>query len=537
MERFLTRDISCHETRQCCSEHASGTQRRVNEGGGRLARNEDGRLIWRRPGWSRALQVAAASFILSRTASLSHLIFISDTTDPTRKTDNTLDMTTDKLSHTRHSSDPDYMDSQSRPPLTPTHSKPRRPLPVPGEQQQQQQHQPKAIPASFFYGNENKSASPHSSSLGSSHTNYIAPSTSHHNSWKEPEPAMDDDAVPPLVPVEQWGTNPDLNWGTGDWDPNPPSGAWGSPNVVIDGRSEEEEVDWCDVEVRERHNRPGPGLLPPFLADLLHNPDHTLYFVKPSPPLPRQASSSPSSVPAPATLHFVPPTAEEVRMAVPHPNAYYCKEHNGWVLLQWCSSTILPAFAKSFTSLHPLPDQTRRKRSASCLDGGEQQYGRVNKTHHFHRYEKAVDARCLTIPYKRSEWEVDDQKKLKHRKATLIDIDAEPESEASMQGEREPDEPEGDLLDLYVCCQCSTYCLVSEVLPGVIPFRYVDEFTRDKLSHPALDKTPKATVLAGWETVLTYVVLIQLLGEALIFCHQDCGEPTLERRNTGAPCH
>ncbi|KAJ2964347.1 hypothetical protein NUW54_g14241 [Trametes sanguinea] len=85
--------------------------------------------------------------------------------------------------------------------------------------------------------------------------------------------------------------------------------------------------------------------------------------------------------------------------------------------------------------------------------------------HHWHRYEKAVDAAKLNPPYTHGEL----------------------------------------LLDLYLCCQCSMYCLVSDVIPGVIPAALVDEFTRDKLSHPALDKTPRATVIAGWETILTII--------------------------------
>ena len=47
------------------------------------------------------------------------------------------------------------------------------------------------------------------------------------------------------------------------------------------------------------------------------------------------------------------------------------------------------------------------------------------------------------------------------------------------------------------------YCLVSDVIPGVIPASLVNQFTLDKIDHPAVDKSPKATAVAAWETVLT----------------------------------
>ena len=148
-------------------------------------------------------------------------------------------------------------------------------------------------------------------------------------------------------------------------------------------------------------------------------------------------------------------------MAVPHPNAYFCREHNGWVLLLWRSSSVLPPLVKQ--PERPLPDQNRRKMTTSCVGDGQQPFGQSNVTHHWHQYEKAVDATKLNPPYAHGEL----------------------------------------LLDLYLCCQCSMYCLVSDVIPGVFPQTLVDEFVREKLSHPAIDKTPRATVIAAWETVQT----------------------------------
>ncbi|KAH9854519.1 cysteine proteinase [Lenzites betulinus] len=297
----------------------------------------------------------------------------------------------------------------------------------------------KAIDTATFYGP--------TKATGSSHTAYIPPERS---PFREPELIMEEEPIPHDPPT--WSETA-ASWGEPhtDWDAIATTvEEWGEQGaarkVAIDGREDKEEVHWFDPALRAL--RPGPGLLPPLLADLLHDPEHALYSV--------------STVPhPPSTAPFVP-SPDEVRTAIPHPNAYYCKDHNGWVFLLWRSSTVLPPLIKEPDI--PLPDQARRKRTASCVGEGEQPFGPANLTHHWHLYENAVDASKLNPPYT-------------HGKL---------------------------LLNLYLCCQCSMYCLVSDgVIPGVIPSSLVDEFTRDKLSHPAVDKTPRATVVAAWETILT----------------------------------
>ncbi|CDO68482.1 hypothetical protein BN946_scf184499.g7 [Trametes cinnabarina] len=314
-------------------------------------------------------------------------------------------------------------------PQTPPQS---RPLPEPPASSR------KAIDPTSFYGNGKAKAQ------GSSHTSYIPPERS---PYREPELVMDEEPMP----NDQSAWEPTTGLGDiADWEVNTAAN-WGEPGttrrIAIDGRDENEELRWFDPALRAV--KPGPGVLPPLLVDMLHDPDHALHSVSTQPHPPS------------ATAHV--PTADEVRMAIPHPNAYYCREHNGWVFLQWRSSTVIPPLVKE--PEHPLPDQARRRRTTSCVGDGEQPFGPSNITHHWHRYEKAVDAAKLNPPYTHGEL----------------------------------------LLDLYLCCQCSMYCLVSDVIPGVIPASLVDEFTRDKLSHPALDKTPKATVIAGWETILTII--------------------------------
>ncbi|TFK84094.1 cysteine proteinase [Polyporus arcularius HHB13444] len=303
---------------------------------------------------------------------------------------------------------------------------------------------PTAIPPATFYGTDSSSSS---RKPGSSHTAYIPP-----DNFREPELIEETAATNTW---DTWGGATTTDWGDSN-DLAANAASWGESSIIrkinIDGRDEEEELHWYDPDLRALKRRPGPGVLPPLLADMLHDPDHALYSVstQPHPPLA-----------TPATPHT--PTADEVRTAIPHPNAYYCREHNGWVLLLWRTSSVLPPLVKN--PEHPLPDQARRKATNSCVGDGEQPFGQANVTHHWHRYEKAVDATKLNPPY-----------------------------------------THGDLLlDLYLCCQCSMYCLVSDVIPGVIPLSLMDEFTREKMANPAPDKSPRATAVAAWETVLTIV--------------------------------
>ncbi|KAG5635915.1 hypothetical protein H0H81_009677 [Sphagnurus paluster] len=309
-------------------------------------------------------------------------------------------------------------------------------------------------------------------------------------------------------------------------------------DVTIDGRDDYEERNWWDPALREKESRPGPGMLPTVLAEELHNPDHSLFSVivtspevQPSnltasslpavpnsPSLARNAWGSPSpqsttsSPPGPSTSTTSPPppppTESEVRTAVPHPNAYYCPKENGWVILSWKSSSVSPPLAKSFknSKLHSLPDQARRRRAESCTK--DQPISPANKTHHFHKYAKAVDAHKLTPPLNMDDWEVEESIKVKHRSQSIVeDIDITkltPEDLQKMMEEGEEEE-EGRLLDLYVCCQCSFYCIASGVIPGVIPRRCFDEFIRDKRNNPQVGKTGEEAILIAFETLIIII--------------------------------
>jgi ubiquitin carboxyl-terminal hydrolase 25/28 len=284
------------------------------------------------------------------------------------------------------------------------------------------------------------------------------------------------------------------------------------PDFVIDGRVDYEETSWWNPIEREKSNRPGPGILSPVLAEELHDSNHSLFSINIiSPPAFTVLSHPPKdqlpSIPASADHSPVsPPTEDEIRTAVPHPNAYYCPKDNGWVILSWKSSSVTPPLARSFSSgpnAH-LPDQARRRRTGSCIEEEDQPFGKMNKSHHFHKYEKAVDSHKLTPPLRLDEWRIIENVKLKRRAGTIIppelDINAVQVDDDIEVLEKGPEDDEGKLLDLYVCCQCSFYCVASGIIPGVIPRKYIDEVIRDKRSNPPVGKTGDQAVVCALET-------------------------------------
>ncbi|KAF8262773.1 hypothetical protein EI94DRAFT_1773099 [Lactarius quietus] len=319
------------------------------------------------------------------------------------------------------------------------------------------------------------------------------------------------------TPAPTWGTFED-GWNNGS----------ARRSVPIGGRNDIEETRWWDAQVREFNARPGLGILPPVLADQLHNSEHTLFSVSvtppdlkpplppvPAPPQPEQSespkrhrssdsgsslhgcsSSAPTSAQSSATWL---PTAEDVHTAVPHPNAYYCRKHNGWVLLIWKSSSIHPPPCEFFQRLPPGPFSPPVDELVPL--------GPANVTHHFHAYERAVDARRLTHPFNASEWEHEERSKLRHRRMTLRGDDPTSATaelvQAAVEVEREDDE--GDLLDLYVCCQCSFYVIASHVIPGVIPVKLLEDLVKNKVENPPLDKSGELAALIALEMILMII--------------------------------
>lgn len=353
-----------------------------------------------------------------------------------------------------------------------------------------------------------------------------------------------------VAPTSQWDYNQTSTWPqeSGDGKGYSTIASKAAGDVLIDARDDYEEKNWWNATVRDTYQRPGPGMLPTVVADELHDTEHSLFSVSatvpdlktqhtapPSTPTPaantprtEQASTSsparpawtaaPSSSPAAATspspeTSSPPPTEEDVRTAIPHPNAYYCPKENGWVILSWKSSSVVPPLAESFEKSphYPLPEQSRRKRVDSCIGDAEQPFGKTNKTHHFHKYEKAIDSHKLTPPFRREEWEAIENVKQRRRAQTIImdDIDlANFNPQELDMADDEDSEEEGRLLDLYMCCQCSFYCVASGVIPGIIPRKSFDEFIRDKRTNPQPGKTGEQAIVLAFETLIMYVNIL-----------------------------
>jgi ubiquitin carboxyl-terminal hydrolase 25/28 len=101
----------------------------------------------------------------------------------------------------------------------------------------------------------------------------------------------------------------------------------------------------------------------------------------------------------------------------------------------------------------------------------------------------------MTTPFKRADWERHSRSKLRRRQAVLLD-------HSNLSSSDDIQQPEGELLDLYVCCQCSLYCVVSDVIPGVIPLRTFEAFMQEKEENPHVGKTPVVSLATALDTIL-----------------------------------
>ena len=346
---------------------------------------------------------------------------------------------------------------------------------------------------------------------GSSFTNY----QQIEGEYREPELVQDEQTSrPPRNIPGTWSTSSEIppSWGAGQaewdqsndvwhdaWNGNGDYQGWGEftvQRVNIDGRVEEEELNWWDSTLRQTHNRPGSGILPTLVENYLHSAEHSLFSVSAAPPdvKPKQRPAESQSHPSVSHLPANPPSADEVRRSIPHPNAYYCRKHNGWILLLWKFSAIDPPLSKSYDG-PPLPDMARRLRTHSCVSENLQSTPQVNKTHHFHYYKAAVDASKLTTPFKRADWEYYPRTKSRRRQAVLID-------RSNLSTPDDSYQPGAELLDLYVCCQCSLYCVASDIIPGVIPQRTLEAFIKEKQENPHVGKTPAVSLAVALDTIL-----------------------------------
>lgn len=426
--------------------------------------------------------------------------------------------------------------------------KPRRPLPMPGSPPAQRPNTPvptnSPIPPTRFYST-NPPPLPHRPrGVGSNRTTVqtidepptYGSSTSGPSApeYREPESRLvtEDIMIDDGHPTVTQRTSP--GWGTPVWDSaalTDPEGysktwenhwpssdaAWQSnfldsgdktsSSVPIGNRDDVEEMCWWD---REAKKRPGRGFLPPILEAHLHNTEHSLLSVSasapditPAPPAerdPSQASSSSPQRPAPQRSSHLPPTEEEVRTAIPHPNAYFCPKDYGWMLLSWKSSSVPPPLSRSGRKEHILPDQSFRQKNSNCLSPDDNIFGVANKTHHFHRYQNAVDSSQLTPAYRGLE--VVDGLKQKRRAGTIIQGELQLVKEQADENMDQDMDETGFPLDLYVCCQCSFYCVASKIIPAIIPRKLWYHFIEDRKTHPLPGKSGEHSVATAVETML-----------------------------------
>lgn len=314
-----------------------------------------------------------------------------------------------------------------------------------------------------------------------------------------------------------------VSWGAGTWDGsggdwNTGASSWSGDLVKIDGRDRREEENWWDPK-RNAENRPGPGILPPLLADTLHDPEHSLYSVAFTPPdiqrqppagiQPSQSSNSVTSTTASTLPPPDPPSFKEVCASIPHPDAYYCPKDNGWVVLIWGYSDGSPELARSFerSSHPPLPRPVRRS-PENCVDST------ANETHHFHKYEKAVDGHKLTVPLHFDQWDTIETVKNRRRVGTVLPEELDLDKICvDDQDKMDVDDQEGPLLDLYVCCQCAFFLLRSPVIPGVIPNPLWDDLINEKRANPLPGRSPERSIAMAMETLLLAIENILWKGE------------------------
>lgn len=355
-------------------------------------------------------------------------------------------------------------------------------------------------------------------------------------SWGANWTLEQDNFNPRLGPATEWGTDTQMIEDSENEYPR------------IDGRNSMSERRWWDKTYATFLGR---GLLPTALVEDFHNGEHSLVSVSViqpdiSPSSASSASASPASKSASSpkssekqaqgshsrssssstSVPFCPPTVTELHEAVPHPHAYYCRKHNGWIILAYRSASRLPPIVDSVSQAeYPLlPDQQRRRETLNCLED-DQPYGVLkNKTHHFHVYRKAVDAAQMTPAYIPRSWERAERYKKSHRRMTIgsqeldsetvalaVEGDAKSKEETLMVTDLKEEEEAHNLLDLYLCCQCSLYVLASDVIPGVVPVKTVDALISEKEANPPPNVSKYDSVLNALETIIMCETISQVM--------------------------
>ena len=275
---------------------------------------------------------------------------------------------------------------------------------------------------------------------------------------------------------------------------------------------DESDKWWSPTELYAK-KPPGKGLLPVLAAEEVHTSDHELLKIDVTPPDIRAAE------PGEAAADFKPPTAEEIRAAIPHQNAYFCRQCNGWMIIQR-SKLSQPPVELNHGGLDALLGRVpvhsvRLPRRRELLGGVPECSKRVDETwnhrpkqtHHFHRYHGVVSAARLNPPFLRPSWEY----KAAPMPPLVQELDAQslPEPRATFLAWKYPSikvtlppTDQGcdvDWLDIYMCCECPVNIMATRSpIPGIVPRRLLDDLIRERMS---VGKQPLFVILA-LETII-----------------------------------
>jgi hypothetical protein len=326
-------------------------------------------------------------------------------------------------------------------------------------------------PTSFY-------ASTKDTTAGSSHTKYHPPAPDYRPAKASPLKSIraSDENISELINNDSFPDANDSVWAqyltndakaiASDIPPPLPS------TVQINGRDEREERDWWDPVLGEGSQRPGPGFLHSGFERALNDTygDH-LYDVElddqciqelssRAPTDDVQSTTSPTVSPC---ADFSPPSLEEVITAKPHTEALYSPRTNSWAFVR-IGEGILPLTNHDPVRHSPLPNEQRRISSGNCLQLSE------NLTHHLHLYPSLATGESLNPSFEMNP---------------MI---------------HQPEDCNG--LDVYACCQCPSYIVVSRPIPGVLPFELLRNVYKDKLDNPALGMTGHQTAIRAFDVLL-----------------------------------
>ncbi|KAH8810299.1 hypothetical protein DL96DRAFT_533874 [Flagelloscypha sp. PMI_526] len=249
--------------------------------------------------------------------------------------------------------------------------------------------------------------------------------------------------------------------------------------IIAPGRSSLEGRNWWNPKVRELYSRPGSGTLASLLPGIGDIVDQELFSVKivvPTAMSNPQPLSRSHSLPRSRSLshlhglprHSPPPLDEELRVAIPHPDAYYSPKHNSWILLSWGKSKQPPPLIPFYPQQDVLNAIFRREERCAFLDCND--LLQLSHTHHFHKFPSAVDPKLLDSPY-------------------------EPGNSVS------PTLP----LDLYVCCRCQLHLIASSFSQPLVPQPLWNAFLEERRALSSPKTTPETMIVAGLKLLHTAI--------------------------------